>query len=385
MKTMKKVTIIGGGIAGLTTAIALEKIGIKTTIFEAAPEIKAVGAGIGLGANAIKAFQYLGIADEILKAGRLLEAFTVYDQAGKPITHTDSKAVSAKYGADNFTIHRAVLHEILLSKIDPYSIETNQKAVDIEQKEDSIIIKFQSGMTYETDYLIVADGIHSPIRQKLLPNSKPRYAGYTCWRGVIDNSELNLTEASETWGAAGRMGILPMANNKIYWFACVNAPQNDPTMKAYQIADVQRIFKDFHTPISEVLAHTKQEQVMRNDIIDLEPISQYAFNNIVLIGDAAHATTPNLGQGACQAIEDAVILADEIKANENMAIAFENFEKRRLKRTHYVVNTSRVMGKVAQLQNTLLMGLRNAAFRLLPASVNERQLSKLYQVDFGHK
>ena len=380
---MKEITILGGGIAGLTTAIALKKIGIKTTIFEAAPEMKPVGAGLGLGANALKAFDYLGIAADILKTGRLLEAFTLYDEAGKIITRTDSKAVSAKYGADNFTIHRAVLHEILLSKIDPFSIVTNQRAIDFEQKEGSVIVKFQSGMTYETDYLVVADGIHSPIRQKLLPNSKPRYAGYTCWRGVIDNTDLNLNEASETWGAAGRMGILPMANNKIYWFACVNAPQNDPTMKAYTIADVQSIFKDYHAPIPEMLAHTKQEQVFWNDIIDLEPISQYAFNNIVLIGDAAHATTPNLGQGACQAIEDAVILADEIKAHDNIVTAFKSFERRRLKRTHYVVNTSWAVGKVAQLQNALLVALRNAAFRLIPASVNERQLRKLYQVDFG--
>jgi 2-polyprenyl-6-methoxyphenol hydroxylase-like FAD-dependent oxidoreductase len=380
---MKNVTIIGGGIAGLTTAISLNKIGIKTAIFEAAPEIKPVGAGLGLAANAIKAFEHIGIADEIVKAGKLLDAFTVYDQAGKPITRTDSKAVGAKYGLGNFTIHRADLHEILLSKIDPFSIVTNQKAVDIEQKEHSVILKFQSGMTCETDYLIVADGIHSPIRQKLLPNIKPRYAGYTCWRGVMDNTELKLTEASETWGANGRLGILPLANNKIYWFACVNAPQNDPTMKGYKIADVQQIFKDFHAPIPEVLAHTKQEQVVWNDIIDLEPIHQYAFNNIVLIGDAAHATTPNLGQGACQAIEDAVILADEIKANDSFELAFKKFEQRRLKRTHYVVNTSRAVGRVAQWQNSILIALRNAAFRLVPPSINEKQLSKLYQVDFG--
>jgi 2-polyprenyl-6-methoxyphenol hydroxylase-like FAD-dependent oxidoreductase len=380
---MKNITIIGGGIAGLTTAIALKKIGIETTIFEAAPEIKPVGAGLGLGANALKAFDYLGIADEVMKAGRLLDAFTVYDQAGKPITRTDSKAISAKYGADNFAIHRADLHRILMSKIDAGSITTNQRAVDFEQKENSVIIKFQSGMTYETDYLIVADGIHSPIRQKLLPNSKPRYAGYTCWRGVTDNSDLNLTEASETWGAAGRIGILPMANNKIYWFACVNAPQNDPTMKAYTIADVQRVYKNFHAPIPQVLAQTKQEQVFWNDIIDLEPISQYAFKNIVLIGDAAHATTPNLGQGGCQAIEDAVVLADEIKAKGNIVAAFKAFESRRMKRTHYVVNTSWTVGKVAQWQNALLIALRNAAFRLIPPSVNEQQLSKLYNVDFG--
>lgn len=379
---MTNITIIGGGIAGLATAIALKNIGINAMVFEAAPEIKEVGAGLGLGANAIKAFQILGIGEEVINAGRFLPSFTLYNKKGRAITTTDSVSVSKKYGLDNFTIHRAQLHQLLLSKIDPARIQTNKKVKHITQNKNNCIIHFTDGTTYVTDYIIVADGIHSPVRKQLLPGSKIRYAGYTCWRAVIDNTELQLNECSETWGSNGRFGIVPLAHNKIYWFACINAPANNNKMKQYKIDDLLHQFKDYHHDIVTVLQETKNEHLIWSDIIDLEPINQYAFDNIVLIGDAAHATTPNLGQGACQAIEDAVILADEIKKNNDITIAFRQFEKRRLKRTHLIINTSYQIGKMSQLENKILIGIRDFVFSNTPQNVKDRQFKKLYTTDF---
>ena len=376
-----KVSIIGGGIAGLTSAIALEKIGIKPIIFESAPVIKAVGAGLVLAGNAIKAFEKLDIADDIIKLGLLLPSFTIYDQKGKIINKIDSNTIIKKYGVGNFTIHRAELHNYLLSKIDSDRIHLNKQAVGLESKENSVSINFKDGSRYETNALIIADGIHSAIRQQLLPNTTPRYSGFTCWRAVIDNSNLKLTETSETWSTAGRFGIVPLADNKIYWFACINAPQNDKTMKHFKLSDLQNHYKSFHEPIPAILQHTKDENLIWSDIIDLKPINQYAFDKVVLIGDAAHAATPNMGQGACQAIEDAVILADELKNNPDHKTAFKQFEKRRLKRVHYIVNTSRTIGKIAQTENKLLASFRNFIFRNIPSSINEQQLRKIYEVD----
>jgi 2-polyprenyl-6-methoxyphenol hydroxylase-like FAD-dependent oxidoreductase len=377
-----KITIIGGGIAGLTTAIALNKKGMEAEIFEAAPSLKAIGAGLVLAANAMQGYQKLGISAEIIEKGRLAPSFIIYDQKGKVVTKTDSEANSAKYGADNFTIHRANLHQLLLSKLKPNQLFTDKKATRIEQIGGKVVVHFQDNTMHETDYLIVSDGINSPIRKQLLPNSVPRYAGYTCWRAVIDNTKLRLTETSETWGLNGRMGLVPLADNKIYWFACINAPQNDAAMRAYKVADLQRVFKDFHDPIPSVLAETKDENLLWNDIIDLKPIPKYAFGNVVLIGDAAHATTPNMGQGACQAIEDAMVLADEMAKNVPVEDAFKAFEKRRLKRTHRIVNTSWSLGKAAQLEHKLLAELRNFTFRILPKSVSEKQFKEIYEVDF---
>jgi 2-polyprenyl-6-methoxyphenol hydroxylase-like FAD-dependent oxidoreductase len=378
----KNITILGGGIAGLSTAIALKNAGIETMVFEAAAEIKAVGAGLGLGANAIKAFKVLGIAEEVMEAGRFLPSFTVYNQKGKQITKTDSVSVSKKYGLDNFTIHRADLHSLLLSKINPGCIKTNKRVQTIEQNENNIILHFQDGTVHETDYLIAAEGIHSIVRKHLLPESKPRYAGYTCWRAVIDNTKLQLNECSETWGSKGRFGIVPLAGNKIYWFACVNASANDSVMKNFTVLDLLDQFAGYHHPIPSILKETKNENLIQADINDIKPINRYAFNNILLIGDAAHATTPNLGQGACQAIEDAVILAAEIEKNNDIVTAFKQFEQMRMKRTHWIINTSLLTGKIAQLENKFLIRLRNFLFSHLPKRINEKQFQKLYKTDF---
>ena len=379
---LMKLSIVGGGIAGLTTAIALKERGISSTIFESSPKLDAIGAGLGLGANAIRAFEKIGLGNQVMSLGRILSSFTIYDQKGKIITHTNNAALTKKYGVNNFTIHRAALQQFLLSKIDSACIYTNRRATGFTKIPGGIKIIFSDGSMHESNAVIVADGIHSVLRKKLLPDIEPRYAGYTCWRAVVDNSSLNLSETSETWGVTGRFGIVPLADNKIYWFACMNAPQNDPAMKHFTIADLQKHFNHFHQPIPDILQHTKDENLIWNDIIDLPPLKKYAHDNIVLIGDAAHATTPNMGQGACQAIEDAVILADELHNNSSPALAFRQFEQRRLQRTHYITNTSRSIGKIAQLDNPWLASIRNALFSLMPASFNERQLEKICKVDF---
>lgn len=366
----------------MSTAIALNRIGIAANVFEASPEIRAAGAGLGLGANAIKAFRRLGIMDEVIAAGRLLPSFTIYDRQGNVITKTDSLAMARKYGVDNFTIHRAELHRVLLAHVDSQNIHLGMRLSDIEQRQNKVVLRFADGTTHVSDAVIAADGIHSPARMKLLPHSAPRYAGYTCWRSVIDNSGLNWNEASETWGPEGRFGIVPLAHNKVYWFACVNAPQNDPRMRNAKTADLIRRFSAYHDPIGEILQKTRDEELIWNDIIDLKPVNRYAFGNIVLCGDAAHATTPNMGQGACQAIEDAVVLADEVNVDGDFTRAFQRFERRRMQRTHWITNTSWTLGKVAQIENSTLSTLRNTLLRMTPASVNERQLKRVYQVDF---
>lgn len=377
------ISIVGGGIAGLTTAIALQNMGIRVKVFEAAPEIKAVGAGLTLGANAIKAFEKLGMAQEVTEAGRQLSGFTIYDNKGKPLTRTNTKRLSEKFGVNNFTIHRSVLHKVLLSKLDPACIVTGKRSTHIQQKKEGYTVLFDDGTEHETACLIVAEGINSPIRKKLLPDSRLRYSGYTCWRGIVDNSAMKIEETSETWGTKGRFGIVPMANNTVYWFACINAEANSETFRSYKIKNLLDHFKDYHSPVPQILANTADEALIWGDINDLEPINKYAFGNAVLIGDSAHATTPNLGQGACQAIEDAVILAREIQRSADIQSAFKSFENKRLKRTHFIVNRSYQIGKIAQESNLLLAGLRNMMLRWVPEKINEKQLEVLYNVDFN--
>lgn len=374
--------IIGGGIAGLTTAIALKQKGIDSIIYEAVPEIKAVGAGLVLAANAMKALRKIGIAEDVINAGTLLPSFTIYDSQGRVINKTNSTILGEKYGLDNLTIHRSALHKVLLNKIDHDCIYTGKKLIDAVQGADDIKLYFEDGSIQSARYLVAADGIHSAVRKKIMPKAVLRYAGYTCWRAVIDASSFNLNETSETWGTARRFGLVPMKNNQLYWFACMNAPVQNSRMKHFTKEDLLEQFSNFHYPIPQVIKATRNEQLIWNDIIDLKPVSQYAFDKILLIGDAAHATTPNLGQGACQAIEDAVILADELLQHVDVTQAFRSFERRRIKRTREIVNASWKIGSVAQLESNFLASIRNFILRYLPSKINERQIRKLYEVDF---
>ncbi|MPR36851.1 FAD-dependent monooxygenase [Salmonirosea aquatica] len=382
MKNNPSFTIIGGGIAGLTAAIALSRIGLSTHVFEASPRLRPLGAGLALAANAMQAFKRLGIADNVIQKGRQIDTFSILDEGGKTVSRTDSRAVSERYGIDNFAIHRAELHEVLLNQLPTSQVSICKKAIRIEELPGGVTVFFDDGTTHRSDYLLVADGIHSPIRQQLVPGSVPRYAGYSCWRAVVYRPDLALTEATETWGRRGRVGIVPLTENRVYWFACVNAPAQSPLMRRMTSARLAELFGEYHAPIPGLLSQTPDENLLWNDIIDLKPLSSFAFGRTLLLGDAAHATTPNMGQGACQAIEDAVVLADTLAKNDSVEEAFREFEKRRLTRTRTITNNSRRIGQVAQWSNPLLATMRNYLFRHMPASANERQLEMLYSVDF---
>jgi 2-polyprenyl-6-methoxyphenol hydroxylase-like FAD-dependent oxidoreductase len=381
---MDSFAILGGGIGGLSLAVALQKKGLSVTVYESAPSYKPVGAGLGLAANAVKAYQEIGISEKVVEVGKKLKFAFGKDPQGSIISQTDMDAMTRRFGVLNsFTIHRADLHQVLISLLKPGTVQTGRAAVGVCQDAGTVTVAFSDGSTAQANYLIAADGVHSVVRQALLPGSSPRYAGYTCWRGVTEGlpDGMDPDESSETWGPGRRFGVVPLANNRVYWFATLNALPNDPAMRRAKRKQLKEIFSGFHFPIPQLLDMTADDQIIWNDIIDLKPISQFAFGRIVLMGDAAHATTPNMGQGACMAIEDAATLANALTMYEPEE-AFRRFEKFRIRRTTQIVNQSWNFGKIAQLSNPVLMKLRNAAFRFLPESAIHKQLQELYTVSF---
>jgi 2-polyprenyl-6-methoxyphenol hydroxylase-like FAD-dependent oxidoreductase len=385
MSTDKKFAIVGGGIGGLTLAIAMQRKGFQVIVYESTPKFKPIGAGLGLAANAVKAFLEIGIADEVLSVGKVMKMFRIADDSGKTIAETNSEEMSRRFGTvNNFTIHRADLHRVLLNQLEPETVVLDKNCVDAYQGVNGVALHFTDGTKVHADYLIACDGIHSPIRRKLLPESSPRYAGYTCWRAVIDKvpTDFDFNHASESWGVGCRFGIVPLSGNRIYWYACINATQNDPVMRSFRIPELLSYYSGFHSPVSEILKLTRNEDLLWGDIMDLKPISRFAFDKIVLMGDAAHATTPNMGQGACLAIEDSAVLANCIEDYETVEEAFKQFEQKRIKRTTKIVNGSWALGKAAQLENPLLISLRNAAVRLTPSSIAQRQVKFIHDISF---
>lgn len=377
-----KAIIIGGGIGGLTTAIALEKSGYDVEVYEAAPEFKPVGAGLVLAANAIKALEHLGIKEAVLPAGQLIPALSILEKSGRPISRVDMSKIDAVAGASNFAVHRAELHKVLLRKLSNARLETGKRAKMFTETPENISVHFEDSSVATGDFLIAADGIHSVVRKQLQPGVHPRYAGYTCWRAVVPQPRARVEIPSETWGNGARFGMVPIKGERIYWFACLNAPQNDPEKNAFTPGELAKCFADFHRPVAELIESAGHSGMIHGDIIDLPPQQQFAYGKVLLLGDAAHATTPNMGQGACQAIEDAAFLFSLLKKGEPIEATFREFEKLRIPRTRKIVEGSRRIGKLAQLENRLGARLRNSLFRAIPASLQEKQMRFLYEVKF---
>lgn len=376
--------ILGAGIGGLSTAIALQRKGFHVTVYESAPAIRAVGAGLSLSGNAILAYQEIGIGEEVIAAGCRLQVARIRDQQGRLISETTSAELKERFGVlNNFTLHRADLHDLLSGLLMPGTVELGKAATGINQDATGVTIRFSDGSQVRTDYLIAADGIHSVVRKQMLPDSLPRYSGYTCWRAIVDDlpQGMDLNEITETWGSGRRFGVVPVGQNRIYWFATLNAPPLDPRMREARAKDLREYFDGFHSPIPQLLERTRDDQLIWGDIIDLKPIPRFDFERVVLLGDAAHATTPNLGQGACMAIEDAATLMNALVKYEPME-AFRRYSSHRVVRTTGIVNQSWRVGRLAQLENELLRRLRDNAFRMLPKSATLGQLKDLFDVSF---
>lgn len=382
MKPDCEYALIGGGVAGLAMGIGLAGLRKEFLVFEQAPLLKGIGAGFGLAANAMQAFEYLGLRRDVEKIGYYTESYAILDHKGRQLIAPDTTSLSARYNQKNFTVHRADLHRYLVSMLASDRLLLGKCLQRFERKADGVTLYFDDGTSYCCRHLIVADGVKSQVRQELVPGSAPRYAGYTCWRATVPNGAFGLKQGSETWGRKGRFGMTPLTDDRIYWYACINAPQNDSKYRNYSVQDLLYNYRSYHNPIPDLLSASSDEDLIWSDIVDIRPLSRFAYGNILLIGDAAHATTPNMGQGACQALEDVAVLIDELRRIATVEQAFKNFEKRRLDRTRYITRTSWNIGYAAQFTNPLMIAARNSLMRVMPAAWAQASLRKLLRTDF---
>ncbi|MFN1216295.1 FAD-dependent monooxygenase [Chryseobacterium kwangjuense] len=371
---MNQISIIGAGIGGLTLGNILKQQQIDFTIYESAQEIKPVGAGIMIAVNAMQIFDRLGLKEKIEKAGNKIHGISITDESLKPITKTNILALEKKYNSCNVAIHRAELQKILAENIGYEHIRLNHSLKKIE-KHENYTLEFENGNHAETQIVFGADGIKSKIRNQILKTETIRNAGQKCWRGLV---EFNLPEhlsheAFEMWGKGKRFGFVKISEQKIYWYAVVNEEKHQLNL------ELPDYFKDFHPLAVGILEATLKENIILNDIIDLSPIPSWHSENLCLIGDAAHATTPNMGQGACQAIEDAYVIGKLLENTRDFNHVFEEFQKIRRKKVDYVVNTSWKIGKMSQWEKGNAM--RNFFMRLIPESSSHKLAEKIVKLE----
>ena len=379
-----KAVIIGGGIGGVSAAIALLRVGIEAVVFEQADALREVGAGLSLWTNAVEALRKLGAEEAVLATGSILERFEARTWQGDLLTETSFGELGRRLGAPNVLVHRAELLRGLALLIDESLVCCRARCVAFEENAHGVTARFADGRKAEGDLLIGADGLHSVIRGKLVGETKPRYSGYTGWRGLAQFVHEKFPEGYgiESWGPGRRFGLHHCGPGRVYWYATKNLPERTPAAAAGHQAEVLASFGGWHTPIPEVIRATESSAILRNDIVDRKPVKHWGRGRVTLLGDAAHPTTPNLGQGACQAIEDAVVLASCLRKASDVHSALRSYESQRLAWTADITNKSWLIGKICQWENPLACWLRN---KLSKTTLAQRSGLRLIERIFSHE
>ncbi|MDQ2794708.1 MAG: FAD-dependent monooxygenase [Bacteroidota bacterium] len=374
--------IIGGGIAGLTAAIALEQRGIATIVCEAAPQILPLGAGIWMAPNAMQVFDRLGVAAKINAGGVPLEAIEVVDGQMRPIMRTDQARIRQRFGYGTTAIRRATLQQILLAEIDPANVRLGKVSVGLVEDAEGVTVTFADGSSLRGAFVVGADGIHSPTREHLFPGVRPAGRGHLVWRGM---SEIHLDThfkkaIREAWRGGLRFGFSEIADGVVDWFAAV--PGTFGGGRTGLLMRLQLAFASFAYPVGAILAAARESAIIKNEIMDIDPLPHWHRGRIGLIGDAAHAATPYMGQGGCQAVEDAFALALTMQQHpEFPAQAFAAMRALRHAKARHIVQTSRLLGRVGYLTG-VAGALRNAAMRATPQWVTERQFCAVYALNY---
>lgn len=374
-----KIDIIGAGIGGLTTAIALKQKGFEVRVFEQAKAFRPIGAGIILAINAMQVFEKLGLKDEITKHGVPLTRMKITKADLNPLLDVEFGAFEKKFGSTNTAIHRGVLQQILAAQLDDSEVNYGHQLQSIKKFGASYELNFGQNRRIESSLVLGADGLNSTVRNSLFQENTVRQAKQVCWRGVTEFIlPLQLqTELNEAWGKGDRFGFVPIGSGKVYWYA-LKSYETD--VNEFGVEDLAAFFAGYHPVIREIILATEKEQIHTAEIADLKPIKTWHQDQVCLIGDAAHATTPNMGQGACQAIEDAHILAACL-AKYSPSEAFEKFQQIRMPKAHSVVNASWSFGKMAHWSNPIGRAFRNTMLKMAPASMNRKQSEQIFQLE----
>jgi 2-polyprenyl-6-methoxyphenol hydroxylase-like FAD-dependent oxidoreductase len=368
------VTIVGGGIGGLAMANALKRVGIGFDLYEQAPELTEVGAGIGLSKGALDLLEVVGLGEQVRAKGTPVQQVILADK------HLNvRRKLPTEYGG--ICIHRADLIDILSSQLPRERIHLSAKVTDVRSHPGQAEIVFDNGTTRSSACVIAADGIHSVARSRLFPEIEVRYINQTIWRGItrMEVPEFLLNSYIEIWDEGLRFLTVPIGES-IFWLAVKPAPPGGRDDPATVKDELMAIFKHFHPVLKELIRNT--DSVLRNDMADLgTDYRTWNHNRIVFLGDSIHATTPNLAQGGCQAIEDAVCLALCLStADTDLNAAFETYQRLRQKKVSFVVDTPWKFGKAAHSRNPLVHYLYRAILEHAPAPLlvkQERFLSDL--------
>ncbi|MFE2912764.1 FAD-dependent oxidoreductase [Kitasatospora indigofera] len=379
--------VVGAGIGGLTAAVALRRRGWHVTVCERAPEPPATGAGIGLAPNALRALAAVGVDVARAAGGRVPVTMGVRRSDGRWLTRAGTADMAARYGTAPIAVPRPALAAALAAALPPDALRHGAAVTAVDDAADRPTVRTAAGPDLSADLVVAADGIHSPLRRAYFPDHPGlHYLGETAWRAVVDAPDLRIPAMSETWGRGERFGVTPLSDGRFYLYATTKAPAG--TRSADPRAELRRRFGSWHDPIPALLdrvGRLEPAEVLQNDLYDLAaPLPRLHHGRIAWLGDAAHAMAPNLGQGGCQAVEDAVILAhllpagDSDERRDGVPAALAGYTAARRDRTDAVRVRARRAGRLGALRNPLAVAARDLVLRATPARLALRGMDDLF-------
>ncbi|OTR97781.1 monooxygenase [Acinetobacter pittii] len=350
------VVIIGAGMGGLTTGIVLKKFGHQVRIFEQTEKILPVGAAISLWSNGVKCLNYLGLTDKIAKLGGQMDDLAYVDGlTGDVMTQFSLLPLIEEVGQRPYPVARADLQNMLMDEFGRDQIYLGKKMVSLEDKADYVEVHFADGSSTEADLLIGADGTHSLTRAYVLGQQvQRRYAGYVNWNGLVEISE-DLAPAQQ-WttyvGEGKRASLMPVADGKFYFFLDVPLPAGLDNNRDEYKKLLKQYFVDWCQPVQQLIERLDPQKTNRVEIHDIEPFTQFYKGRVVILGDAAHSTTPDIGQGGCQAMEDAIYLARSLQINTlGLEDALRRYQNKRNERANELVLRARKRCDVTHMKD----------------------------------
>jgi 2-polyprenyl-6-methoxyphenol hydroxylase-like FAD-dependent oxidoreductase len=378
MKKNIKIGIVGAGIGGLVLGKLLIKAGFSIQIFEQSKKLRSSGAGIILASNATQILKELGLYSILFEKGNELNDMNITDETLDVLLGNDISAFEEELKVKNIAIKREILHGILSEDLTEL-ISLDKELVSINETDNKAVLTFKDKSKESFDLVVGADGLNSSVRTYVDNKCSIRDAKQICWRG-LSSFELPTQYSqslNEAWGKGKRFGFVNLGNGTVYWYALANEGVYSTDQTVTSLAET---FRDFNPLVTQILENTKDEKIYKGEIKDLQPIKSWYKSKVCLIGDAAHATTPNLGQGACQAIESAYVLANAISKFDSTNLVFEHYQKARIKKAHMVTDTSWKIGKMAHMENNFLRKFRNFGMKMTPDKMSYRKNKDLFTI-----
>ncbi|MEU6037826.1 FAD-dependent monooxygenase [Actinomadura sp. NPDC047616] len=370
----RRAVVVGGGIGGLAAAVALCRRGWHVEVCERAAEFTEIGAGLTLWPNALRALETLELAGRVREIGAVENAGGVRGRSGRWLSRVDNAEIERRFGFPVLMAHRADLVRVLADALPREVLRPSTAVTGVRDDGDAVVVEHQAG-DLRADLVIGADGLHSTVRRLRWPAAgAPRYAGFTAWRMIAAPLPEPIADGAVTWGRGELFGFTSMTGGRTYCFASASVPPGGAAPDG-EAAELRRRFAQWPDPIPRLLAAVPVDGVLRHDVYDLPPLPGYVKGRIALLGDAAHAMTPNLGQGACQALEDAVVLAACLDQTPDIGSALVRYDRRRRPRTQRVARRSARMGALSLAAWPPAATARNLVARLAPGAATVRTMA----------